>query len=455
MKRKAAVLALAGVMTMGMVLTGCGSSGGAEPAGDAPAAEEASGSEEAPAAEASGEKPYEGVTIKWWGGNAENNAGTQAVMAAATEKLGMEFEVEVNPGGPEGDNIIKTRMASGDLPDLMVWNSGSKLHELNPSRGFLDISDWDLVEKFDDAFLSSVTIDGAIYGAPQSSTQAGAVIYYKPDYEELGLEIPHTWDDFVANCQALADAGKTPVYFTGGETWATQVLFLGDYYNIAAVNPTFADDYTNGTAKYADVPEATRSWTKYEELVDFLNADKSAATVTDGNFAIGTGEATHWFILTQQLPLVLENAEDQSDIGVFGVPGDDADNHGLTVWEPMSWYVSKDSENIEAVHAFLDFYYSEEALDLYFGTYGANGPSCIKGYELPESVCDAVRVDMQKYFDEGKTAPALEYQSPIKGTACEQMTTAVGLGQMSGAEAAAMYDDDCKKSAVQLGYDWE
>lgn len=458
MRKKVLPLLLTGVMTIGLVLTGCTSSGeGTETTPDAPAADNAGSEADAAgsAADASGEKPYAGVTIKWWGGNAENNAGTQAVMAAATEKLGMEFEVEVNPGGSEGDNIIKTRMASGDLPDLMVWNSGSKLHELNPSRGFLDISDWEIIEKFDDAFLSSVTIDGAIYGAPQSSTQAGAVIYYKPHYEELGLEVPDTWDDFLANCRALADAGKTPVYFTGGETWATQVLFLGDYYNVAAAEPSFAEDYTNGTAKYASVPAATRSWTKYEDLVEYLNADKSAATVTDGNFAIGTGEATHWFILTQQLPLVLENVENPDDIGVFGVPGDDAGNHGLTVWEPMSWYVSKDSEHIDAVKAFLEFYYSEEALDLYFGTYGANGPSCIKGYELPESVCSAVRVDMQKYFDEGKTVPALEYQSPIKGTACEQMTTAVGLGQMTGEEAAAMYDDDCKKSAVQLGYNWE
>lgn len=456
MKKKVLSLVLAGAMTMGLALTGCsGGGGGGSDSGDAPAAEDNSGSEDASGGSEGGDKPYEGVTLKWWAGNAENNAGTQAVMDAATEKLGMEFEVEVNPGGSEGDNILKTRIASGDLPDFLAYNSGSKLHDLNPSRGFLDISDWDVVEKFDDAFLSSVTIDDAVYGTPQSSTQAGAVIYYKPDYEELGLEIPHTWDDFVANCEKLADAGKTPVYFTGGETWATQVLFLGDYYNIAAANPTFAEDYTNGTAKYADVPEATRSWTKYEDLVDFLNADKSAATVTDGNFALATGEATHWFILTQQLPLILENVDDPDDIGVFGVPGDDADNHGLTVWEPMSWYVSKDSENIEAVHAFLDFYYSEEALDLYFETYGANGPSCVKGYELPESVCNAVRVDMQAYFDDGKTTPALEYQSPIKGTTCEQMTTAVGLGQMSGEEAASMYDDDCKKSAVQLGYDWE
>lgn len=450
MKKKVLSLILAGTMTLGLALTGC--SGGSDSDGGSTAAED-TGSDEGGGGD--GDKPYAGITLKWWAGNAENNPGTQAVMEAATEKLGMEFEVEVNPGGSEGDNIIKTRMASGDLPDFMAYNSGSKLYDLNPSRGFMDISDWDIVDKFDDAFLSSVTIDGAVYGAPQSSTQAGAVIYYKPDYEELKLEVPHTWDEFVDNCKALSDAGKTPVYFTGGETWATQVLFLGDYYNIAAANPTFADDYTEGKAKYADVAEATRSWTKYEDLVDYLNADKSAATVTDGNFAIATGEATHWFILTQQLPLILENAENPDDIGVFGVPGDDADNHGLTVWEPMSWYVNKDTENVDAIKAFFEFYYSEEALDLYFGTYGANGPSCIKGYELPESVCSAVRVDMQKYFDDGKTVPALEYQSPIKGTTCEQMTTAVGLGQMSGEEAAAMYDDDCKKSAVQLGYDWK
>ena len=454
MKKKVLSLILAGTMTLGLALTGCGGSdGGGSGSGEGTPAAEDAGSDESSGD--SGDKPYAGVTLKWWAGNAENNPGTQAVMEAATEKLGMEFEVEVNPGGSEGDNIIKTRMASGDLPDFMAYNSGSKLYDLNPSRGFMDISDWDIVDKFDDAFLSSVTIDGAVYGAPQSSTQAGAVIYYKPDYEELKLEVPHTWDEFVDNCKTLADAGKTPVYFTGGETWATQVLFLGDYYNIAAANPTFADDYTEGKAKYADVPEATRSWTKYEDLVDYLNADKSAATVTDGNFAIATGEATHWFILTQQLPLILENAENPDDIGVFGVPGDDADDHGLTVWEPMSWYVNKDTENVDAIKAFFEFYYSEEALDLYFGTYGANGPSCIKGYELPDSVCSAVRVDMQKYFDDGKTVPALEYQSPIKGTTCEQMTTAVGLGQMSGEEAAAMYDDDCKKSAVQLGYDWK
>lgn len=459
MSKKVLALILAGTMTLGLI--GCGSSGGdtgaeeAPAAAEEPAAEDAEDAEEPAAEEASGEKPFEGVTLKVWGGAAEYNTGTEAVFAAATEKLGMEFEVEISPGGSDGDNVLKTRMASGDIPDLVAYNAGSKLYDLNPSRGFLDIKDWDILSKFDDAFVDAVTVDGAVYGLPISSTQAGAVIYYRPDYEELGLEIPHTWDDFVANCKALKDAGKTPVYFCGGTTWTTQVLFLGDYYNVEAEEPTFAGDYTNGTAKYADVPAATRSWTKYEDLVDYLNADKSAATADDASIAMANGEATHWIILTQQLPMLLEFAEDPEDFGVFGVPGDDPDNHGLTVWEPMSWYVGKDSEHIDAIKALFDFYYTDEALDLYFNTYGANGPSCIKGYELPDSVCSAIRVDMQKYFDEGKITTALEYQSPIKGTACEQMTTAVGLGQMSGKEAAAMYDEDCKKSAIQLGYDWE
>lgn len=400
-------------------------------------------------------KPFEGVTINFWGGQAEYNEGTKAVIAAAEEALGLRVQVELNPGGSDGDNLLKTRIASNDLPDFLAYNSGSKLSDLNPSRCFLDLSDWDLVERFDDAFLSAVTIDGAVYGTPQSSTQAGAVIYYKPHYEELGLEVPHTWADFVDNCAKLKEAGKTPVFFCGGETWTTQVLFLGDYYNIAAEYPTFAEEYTQGKAKYANIPVATRSWTKYEDLVYYLNADKSAATVQDGNYAIATGEATHWFILTQQLPMIIAEAENQSDIGVFGVPGDNPENHGLTVWEPMSFYVWKDSKNIDAVKAFLEFYYSKEMLDLYFGEYGANGPSCIKGYELPDSVCDAVRYDMQKYFDEGKNTPALEFVSPIKGTACEQLTSAAGLGQMSGVDAAAAYDEDCKKSAIQLGYNWD
>ena len=403
-----------------------------------------------------GAKPYEGVTLTMWMSVSEYQDGTKAVMEKATEELGMEFQVEINPGGTEGDNIIKTRCASGDLPDITNYNSGSLLTALNPKEHFLDITDEEMTQKFDDTFLSCVSQDDRVYGAPFTTTQAGAVVYWKPDYEELGLEVPKTWDEFVSNCQALKDAGKTPVYLSGGDTWTTQVLFLGDNYNVLAKNPSFADDFTAGTAKFATDEGALASWDKYADLVDFYNADSTAAKYEDGLEAMATGQATHWFILTQVVPLMIAaHPEAEENIGVFAVPGDDAENAGLTVWEPNAWYINKDSANTEAALAFLDFWYQEENMDLYINTYGANGPSCIKGYTLPDSVAPAIREDMQAYFDEGKTAPALEFLTPVKGSTCEQITTSAALGQIDGATAAQMYDDDCKKSAVQQGLGWE
>ena len=208
-------------------------------------------------------KPYEGVTLSMWIGNSEYNDGTKAVLEKATEELGMEFNIEINPGGTDGDNIIKTRCASGDLADISNYNSGSLLTALNPKEHFLDLTDEAFSEKFDDTFKSCVMQEDRIYGAPFTTTQAGAVVYWKPDYEELGLKVPETWDEFIANCQALKDAGKAPVYLSAGKTWTTQVLFLGDNYNVLAKNPDFADEFTAGTAKFATDWQAganTKTW---------------------------------------------------------------------------------------------------------------------------------------------------------------------------------------------------
>ncbi len=457
MKQKLAATLLAAAM-VSTLLSGCGNAAADGPATESAASADAQSTGTADTADSAateGSKPYEGVTLTVWAGSQEYNTGWQMVMEKATEELGMEFEVEINPAGTEGDNIIKTRCASGDLPDISNYNSGSLLAALNPSEHFLDLTDYEVTQKFDDTFKSCVSEDGRVYGAPFYTTQAGACVYYKPDYEELGLEVPKTWDEFLANCDALEAAGKTAVYLSAHDTWTTQVLFLGDNYNVISAEPDFAENFTAGTAKFASTPVAVEGWEKYEDLVGRYNADASAATYEDGVEAIATGAATHWFILTQTVPAMIDAHPEANDkIGVFGVPGSDAGDNGLTVWEPNALYINKDSANIDACIAFLEFMYEEENLDLYINNYGANGPSCIKGYELPDSVAPAIRVDMQAYFDAGKTVPALEFMTSVKGATCEQITTSVATGQISGAEAAEMYDEDCKKSAVQQGLNW-
>lgn len=458
MKKKIAALILSAA-TAASLLAGCG---GAAPSGGTSGEggetqEEAAETEGEAAESASSDtaKPYEGVTLTLWRVSSEFNEGFEKVIQKATEELGMEFETELTPGGTEGDNIIKTRCASGDLPDLASYNSGSLLMALNPKEHFLDLTDESFMQNVDETFKSVVSQDGRVYGAPYTTTQAGCVIYWKPDYEELGLSVPKTWEEFVSNCRALKDAGKTPVELTCGDTWTTQVLFLGDNYNLISAEPEFAQNFTAGTAKFAETEAAVRSWSKYADLRDFYNADASAATYNDGITAMANGEATHWFMLTQVIPMmVAENPDCADKVGVFAIPGDDPENCGLTVWEPNAWYISKNTANAEACLAFLEFWLREDNMDLYINTFGANGPSCIKGYTLPETVAPVIREDMQAYFDAGKTIPALEFLTTVKGSTCEQITTAAALGQIGGAEAAKQYDDDCKKSAMQQGLNW-
>lgn len=67
------------------------------------------------------------------------SAGYQAVFDLCEEKTGIHIETEIRASGGDGDNQVKTRLASGEMTDLCGYNSGSKLSELNPEENFIDI----------------------------------------------------------------------------------------------------------------------------------------------------------------------------------------------------------------------------------------------------------------------------------------------------------------------------
>jgi raffinose/stachyose/melibiose transport system substrate-binding protein len=65
-------------------------------------------------------------------------------------------------------------------------------------------------------------------------------------------------------------------------------------------------------------------------------------------------------------------------------------------------------------------------------------------------VATAVK-DFNAYVERGAVTTALEFQSPIKGPALEQVTVEVGSGIRSAKDGAARYDQDVEKQAQQLG----
>jgi raffinose/stachyose/melibiose transport system substrate-binding protein len=390
----------------------------------------------------------------------DNNPETIAMMDALTAAYtaanpDVTFEIEQRVGGAEGDNIVKTRLATGEMADVFNYNSGSLFQALNPQQTLADLSGLGGQGNVLDSFKQVVTSpDGAVRGVPFGPAMGGGIFYNIPIYQELGLTPPKTWAEFMANNEKIKAAGKVAVIQTYTDTWTSQLFILADYFNVQAEVPNFATDYTANKAKYASTPAAMRGFERLEEVfkAGVLNEDFGAATFDDGMRMVSTGEGAHYPMLTFGIGNVKQNYPDNlNDMGFFAQPGNDAAKNGLTVWMPAAIYVPEASANKEEALKFVDFVATVESCQTMIAAAGASGPYLIKGCELPADVPQAVK-DMLPYFQtEGMTAPALEFLSPIKGPALEQLTVEVGSGIRPAADAAALYDQDVEKQAKQLG----
>lgn len=388
--------------------------------------------------------------------NPETVASMEALTAAyTTANPDVTFDIEQRNGGAEGDNIVKTRLATGEMADIFNYNSGSLFQALKPDQSLADLTAIEGQANVLDSFKQVVTApDGTVRGIPFGPAMGGGIFYSRKIYADLGLSVPKSWDEFMANNAKVAEAGKVPVITTFGDTWTSQLFVLADYFNVQAENPTFAADYTANKAKYATTPAAMRGF-EYLEAVfkaNYMNEDFGVAKFEDGMRMVATGEGAHYPMLTFGIGTVKQNHPDNLvDLGFFAQPGPDAAKNGLTVWMPAALYVPEASANKEEAIKFLNFVASVEGCNTMIGAAGASGPYLIKNCALPAEVPPAVQ-DMLPYFQtDGMTAPALEFLSPIKGPALEQITVEVGSGIRPAAEAAALYDQDVEKQAKQLG----
>ena len=375
--------------------------------------------------------------------------------AFTAENPDITIELETRPQGTEGDNVVKTRLQTGDMTDLFYYNSGSLLQALAPEQTLVDLSGESFMDAVADTFEAGVTAGDGVYGVPVGNAMGGGILYNKKIYADLGLEVPTTWDEFISNSETIKAAGIDPIIQTYGadSTWTSQLLVLGDFYNVEAAEPGWADEFTANEKHFADTPAAQAGFDHLREAFDkgLLNADFGTATYPDGIQKLATGAGAHYPMLTFAVTEVQNSFPDNlNDVGFFAIPGDDADNVGMTTWLAAAFYLPQGGDNEEAAKKFLAFVASPAGCEAQTAAVGVTGPYFVEGCDLPDDLPPAVQ-DLQAYFDSGKTYPALEFVSPVKGPSLEQITVAVGSGINTGSEGAALYDADVKKQAQQLG----
>ena len=91
------------------------------------------------------------------------HTGLDAIFAAAEEKFNIHVDLETRVGGDEGETLVRTRLASGDMADLCWFNSGALFQTLDPATNFIAVTDEAYMEPVFDEFKSTVMVGDDVY----------------------------------------------------------------------------------------------------------------------------------------------------------------------------------------------------------------------------------------------------------------------------------------------------
>jgi raffinose/stachyose/melibiose transport system substrate-binding protein len=396
------------------------------------------------------------VTITYQVDNGDVSVKVANALISAFNALsnGVTVKLDTHPAGTDGDNAVKTKLATGDMAEVFSYNSGSLMAALDPAKNLVPMTNESYMSAVGDSFKTSVTYKGEVYGVPMSTVQGGGILYNKAVFKKVGISVPKTWAEFMANNAKIKAAGIDPVIQTYGDTWSSQLFVLADFHNISATDPKWADNYTANKAKYVDQP-ALSSFQRLEDVhkAGYLNKDFASAKVTQGAQYLVQGTGAQFPMLSGLTSTyVTMSADAAENIGFYAQPGDSASTYGLTVWTPAGVYIPKTATGakLDAAKKFVTWLATKDACDVQSTASTPSGPYMIKGSTLPSGLPTAV-TDLQKFVDDGNVSPALEFLSPIKGPNLEKITVEVGSGISSAADGAKRYDEDVKKQAQQLG----
>ncbi|MBK4215602.1 extracellular solute-binding protein [Paracoccus caeni] len=119
-------------------------------------------------------------------------------------------------------------LASSSPPDIFYSWEGGRAAEVIANGFAADLTPYYEQYGWKDALVpasvSLATFDDKQYFLP---TEIGAsVVWYRTDiYEQLGLSVPTTWDELMANAEKIKEAGITPFNLANQKKWPAQFMW--------------------------------------------------------------------------------------------------------------------------------------------------------------------------------------------------------------------------------------
>ena len=310
--------------------------------------------------------------------NAKNTARSAAdlTIMQAEEKLGLEVEYRTytaeNYQEKTYDDVALDR-ARNAMDDLYLLNPDT-IKTLGVEGKLADLSGLKSAENLREVVKTANTIGGKLVAIPQEIVVYGLFVN-KDMFDEYGLELPDTPDEFLECCRVFKENGiETPV---GANRWWLETFVFAqayaDLYNGGDVEAEI-EALNSGERKYSEYMRTGFEYLKKMMDLGYIDA-KTAYT-----YEAIEGEGPDF--LAQKTPIVMAYWGAANSSTAYGNP----DFHMQVIGFPsaygqmpvvsMTGYgIAAGAEHLEDAMNVLDIITSDEALELYSGTNQVISPS--------------------------------------------------------------------------------
>ena len=301
----------------------------------------------------------------------------EEIVAEFTEETGIKVVLSIPGTGYE--ELMKTRMAANDLPDVFcthgwaVVRYGEYLRPLN---------DQPWIEYVNNAIAPVITDDDGNVLVMPSTYETFGVNYNATVLEEAGVDPAElkTWSDFEAACDKILAIGKIPVVVGGKDGWVAAQFFQ-------SVCPSFFSDEAT-----AELAAGTYDWENMSPVIErfiewynrgYFNVDAVTADYNTACEYFGKGDAAFYFCTTSVLAQAWVTSPD-ANLHVIPMPAWEADyaEQVACSGEYLTWGVWKDTAKEEAALKFLEFLAKPEYTKIFAETTTTPGGLTNAEYDL-------------------------------------------------------------------------
>lgn len=178
------------------------------------------------------------------------------------------IDIETEP--QDGGQTIKTRAATGDLPDILLADSGT-ITILAESGSIIPLDDYIQKTNYKDKLVTGAvqtcltSPDGHIYEFPIGGVSPILWYYNKTVFEQAGVQVPTNYDELLQVVKTFREKGITPMAMFGKEPWPLGALYdsfalknnpKGIYALSLGETKASDESYKNATQKIAELVKA-------------------------------------------------------------------------------------------------------------------------------------------------------------------------------------------------------